>query len=120
MTLYIGIERSTDLQRPDVKISKFQSRRRAIEWARGGGGFADPGAAREDIRPTLQNWHHRHRYVYEMPPGFRLNRAEVSRLAKREWQVARGSIYMRDRNQIEASLYMDAGKEIDVREEARR
>lgn len=91
MTTYIGIEQNTDLKCPRSTIKRFgASRKRAMEW--GGDadqGFAFPGAARSDVSPGMQNWHHRLRSVYEMPAGYRLPQKE----AERRWEARRGSVY---------------------------
>ena len=66
-----GIEQTTDSRYPETKIVKFTSRKRALGWAAQGGGFAWEGGARGDIPAQQQNWHHRLRDLYEMPPGWR-------------------------------------------------
>lgn len=66
-----GIEETTDLRSPETKIKKFASKLRAIKWSENSGGLAWEGSAKKGIPVSQQNWHHRYRYVYSMPLGWR-------------------------------------------------
>jgi len=79
--MIIGIEQTTDMDHQETKIIKLRSEKAAIAWIKKGGGFAWPGAAREDIPSIQRNWHQRLRYAYEMPPGFRISKKEI----EKEW-----------------------------------
>lgn len=67
-----GIEETTDLNHPETVVRKFESLTRARKWAEQSGGLAWGGAADESLPVTQQNWHHRFRDLYEMPPAFNL------------------------------------------------
>lgn len=72
MARYMGIEQTTDLRYPETRIESFTSRRAAQRWLDSwDNGFAWAGAARSDVSPGMQNWHHRLRTVHEMPVGWR-------------------------------------------------
>jgi hypothetical protein len=91
MATYIGIEQNTDLKCEQTVIVRLgASRSRAEAWlGNGDQGFAFPGAARSDIPGSQQNWHHRLRNAYVMPPGYRLPKKE----AEQRWESRRGSVY---------------------------
>jgi hypothetical protein len=78
--MYIGIERTTDCNHPEYKFRKFKSAIAAIKWAENSGDFAWPGAARDDIPPSQQNFHRRFRSVYELPYMFRVKKKELSKM----------------------------------------
>jgi hypothetical protein len=54
-----GVEKSTDLRNPDVKIKKFTSKKALKKWLENSGNYTynDPEAAR--------NYHRTFRYAYE-------------------------------------------------------
>lgn len=90
MTTYIGVEQNTDSKYQQTKIVRFgASRARAEAWVAVELGFAFPGAARSDIPGPQQNWHHRLRLAYAMPPGYRLPKKE----AQERWDARHGSVY---------------------------
>lgn len=70
--MYYGIEATTDLHNREVVIKKFVSLSSAFRW-RGNfkSGFAFSGAADSSLSLGRQNFHSRHRVVYEMPKGWR-------------------------------------------------
>lgn len=68
MPTYALIEKSTDLNHPNTKVTFTRSLKRATSWRDEPGKsgrftYADPEHA--------QNYHHTFRCVYEMPPGWR-------------------------------------------------
>ena len=70
--MIIGVERTTDRRYPETRIERFRSEAQARRWLAQGGGYAWPGAANEALPAYRQNWHHRQRMAYAMPPGYRL------------------------------------------------
>ena len=81
-----GIEQTTDSRYPETKIRRFGGKKAALEWAKGGGGFAWDGGARHDIPSQQQNWHHRLRDIYEMPAGWRPPSPSQQREYCRKWE----------------------------------
>lgn len=113
MSTFIGIEQNTDSKCHRTVIRRFgASRKAAAEWGKDvDQGFAFPGAARSDVSPGAQNWHHRLRNVYEMPPGYRLPQKE----AERRWASYRGSSYQGQVVDHLADLISRDGDQFDCR-----
>ncbi len=75
--MIVGIEETTDSRYPQTKIAKFRSETAARKWLSRGGGYAWPAAADPTLPVGQQNFHHRLREAYVMPPHFRLSPKEV-------------------------------------------
>lgn len=95
-----GIESTTDLNNPETKIIKFASEAKARRWlAAGSGGFAWPGAARDDLPPSQQNFHRRFRSAYRMPTGWRLLERDINAVFARQgyrgWAEAKARVIVR-------------------------
>ena len=107
--MFYGVEQTTDQRCPDTKIKKFTSLKQALKWRSNSGGYAWPGAARNDIPGPLRNFHHRLREVYEMPRGWR--KPSSKQLNKEAWERST-SMYPRSSNEILASIFFRKGIEI--------
>lgn len=83
-TFYI-IEYNTDNNHPAYKIRQFTTESAAKKfYSKFKVDFAFPGAASEDIRPTMQNWHKRVlSNIYEKPIDLNIKREMKKRITNR-------------------------------------
>src|ERR1035437_7818948 len=91
-----GIEQTTDSRYPETKIVRFTNRKRALEWATGGGGFAWEGGACGDIPVQQQNWHHRLRDLYDLPVGWRKPTIKEQRAYADKWRGSSRRVTLED------------------------
>lgn len=90
-----GIERSTDMRRPDTRIVRFTSERVARAWRSKGGGLTHGEHA-----DAVRNHHHTHRALYAGAPGFRAVATE-----RDDWEARKRStsMYPRTANDVLAA-----------------
>lgn len=98
---YIGVEYNTDQTCRHTTITRLRTAAAARAWVDKPKTFAFPTLA-DRTRPARdQNWHHRVRYVYLLPAGFRLSSSEVDEEVER-WQ---GSKYRKSYDDARADVY---------------
>jgi hypothetical protein len=99
--MIVGIEQTTDLRHPETLIKVFRAEAPARRWltAPGVGGYAWRGAADAALPLQQQNFHHRFRYAYRMPHGWRLHERDVReqyrRQGWRDWNEAKAAVIRR-------------------------
>lgn len=105
---YVGIEENTDMRYRNTKVVRLSSLAAVKRFLDKPKALAFPGAADESLPGSQQNWHHRIRSAYEMPPGWRVSQREVNELVAR-W---RDSVYRKTAIQAKADLIRRDGKEV--------
>lgn len=92
--MIVGIEQTTDSRWPETKVVRLVGRKRTLAWVSAGGGYAWSGAADEQIPVQQQNWHHRLREAWEMPPGWRMpTRKAIAHVrGSRPWEDRRSDL----------------------------
>lgn len=109
MTVFYGIDQTTDLRHPETKVVRLSSRKAALDWLAKKGELAWSGAARHDIPGPQQNFHHRLRSAYEMPPRWRPPSKKA--LREKAWNSSTSSYPRNESDMLANAVYKD-GEEL--------